>query len=101
MISSWQKITQQKNYTALALLASGWLLWSLGVLLLGFALLQNQVQAETAHWYQWESKISGNTICRQQDPGTGWQKVAGPYLDGGCRLELDLPLTRIFPAARA
>lgn len=99
MISSWQKITQQQNYTALALLASGWLLWSLGVLLLGFALLQNQVHAEAAHWYQWQSKISGNTICRQQDPGTGWQKIAGPYLDGGCRLELTTPASSTFAAS--
>lgn len=88
MISSWQKITQQQNYTALALLASGWLLWSLGALMLGFALLQNHANAEPASWYKWESKLNGNTICHQNDPGTGWQKIAGPYLDGGCRLEL-------------
>lgn len=88
MLISWYKIKQQPNYTALALLASGWLLWSFGLLLLGFAFFQNSANADNANWYQWESIINGNTICRQQDPGAGWQKIAGPYLDGGCRVEL-------------
>jgi hypothetical protein len=88
MLISWNKIKQQPNYTAVALLASGWLLWSFGFMLLGYALLQNRAIAENASWYQWESKVTSNKICRQQDPGVGWQKIAGPYLDGGCRVEL-------------
>jgi hypothetical protein len=40
--------------------------------------------AAPAPWYQWRSKLDGQVHCAQTDPGTGWEKVGGPYQDARC-----------------
>lgn len=42
-------------------------------------------QAEPAPWFKWQSINTGKYICRQTDPGSGWRRHSGPYLDAGCR----------------
>lgn len=56
------------------------------VLRLILSFLTLPVLAEPADWYRWQSKQSGRLICKQTDPGPGWQRFSGPFLDGGCRL---------------
>lgn len=41
--------------------------------------------AGNAAWYRWESRIDGHVVCAQSSPGSGWQRIAGPYEDAGCR----------------
>lgn len=48
-------------------------------------------QSQPAAWYQWQSKVTGHKICRQVEPGSGWVLVAGPFLDGGCRVPQSPP----------
>ncbi len=55
---------------------------ALGVL----ALLTGGLRAEPALWYRWQSVKTGKYICKQTDPGHGWVRHSGPYLDGGCRV---------------
>lgn len=43
------------------------------------------LHAEPADWYQWQSRLTGKIICKQTDPGTGWQQHDGPFQDAGCR----------------
>ena len=57
------------------------------------------VQAEPADWYRWQSKQSGRLICKQTDPGPGWQRFSGPFLDGGCRLVKKTSITSPSSAA--
>jgi hypothetical protein len=40
--------------------------------------------AAPAPWHQWRSKVDGRLYCTQTDPGTGWEKVGGPYQDARC-----------------
>ncbi len=47
--------------------------------------LQPNLAAAPAHWYKWQSVKTGNYICKQTEPGPGWVRHSGPYLDGGCR----------------
>lgn len=42
-------------------------------------------RAGNAAWYRWESRIDGHIVCAQSSPGSGWQRIAGPYADAGCR----------------
>lgn len=42
-------------------------------------------RAGNAAWYRWESRIDGHIVCAQSSPGNGWQRIAGPYADAGCR----------------
>lgn len=55
---------------------------TLGILIL----LAPRLWAEPAFWYRWQSVKTGKYICKQTDPGPGWVKHSGPYLDGGCRV---------------
>lgn len=55
------------------------------VMLCHCSLLPRAVYAEAADWYRWESVKTGRSICRQVDPGVGWTRHSGPYLDAGCR----------------
>lgn len=43
------------------------------------------VIAQAAPWYLWQSKANGATFCAQTAPGGGWERVAGPFRDAGCR----------------
>jgi len=43
------------------------------------------VTAAPAPWYLWQSKANGATFCAQTSPGDGWDRVAGPFRDAGCR----------------
>lgn len=57
------------------------------------------VLAEPADWYRWQSKQSGRLICKQTDPGPGWQRFSGPFLDGGCRQVKKANTTSLSSAA--
>lgn len=41
--------------------------------------------AAPAPWYLWQSKVDGATFCAQTAPGEGWERIAGPFRDAGCR----------------
>jgi len=43
------------------------------------------VTAQPAPWFLWQSKANGATFCAQTAPGEGWERVAGPFRDAGCR----------------
>lgn len=55
-----------------------------GIGLLGL-LLSLALAAQPAPWYLWQSKANGATFCAQNAPGDGWERVAGPFRDAGCR----------------
>lgn len=55
-------------------------------LLLILGLLPLRPSAEPALWYRWQSVKTGKYICKQTEPGPGWVRHSGPYLDGGCRV---------------
>lgn len=57
-----------------------------GLVLGMHALLSAGLRAEPALWYRWQSVKTGKYICKQTDPGPGWVRHSGPYLDGGCRV---------------
>lgn len=40
--------------------------------------------AAPAPWYVWESKTADHVICRQNYPGQGWLKIAGPFTNAKC-----------------
>jgi len=54
------------------------------MLLCGISLLP-EVMSAPAYWYKWQSIKTAKTICKQTEPGPGWLRHSGPYLDGGCR----------------
>lgn len=37
-----------------------------------------------AAWHKWRSKTDGTQICAQTPPGSGWEKMDGPYKDARC-----------------
>lgn len=39
-----------------------------------------------AAWQKWRSKTDGTQICAQTPPGSGWEKVDGPYKDAHCTI---------------
>ncbi|WP_315809038.1 MULTISPECIES: hypothetical protein [Pseudomonas] len=39
-------------------------------------------------FYKWQSKLDGAYTCQQTSPGSGWQKIGGPFSDAGCRKAL-------------
>jgi hypothetical protein len=42
--------------------------------------------AAPAPWYKWQSLTqAGAYVCTQTNPGKGWQRMAGPYNNAGCR----------------
>ncbi|MCP1622671.1 hypothetical protein J2T47_001384 [Pseudomonas nitroreducens] len=51
------------------------------------ALLLASLSAEAAPmpFYRWQSKLDGAYTCQQTSPGSGWQKIGGPFRDAGCR----------------
>lgn len=52
--------------------------------------------AEPADWYQWQSRLTEKIICKQTDPGAGWQKHDGPFQDAGCRQRKSLHSSNKF-----
>lgn len=48
-------------------------------------LVSLRVNAAPMPFYKWQSKLDGAYTCQQTSPGSGWQKVAGPFRDAGCR----------------
>jgi|GEM_PF-869418 len=54
------------------------------VALLSISLLP-ELMAAPAPWYKWQSVKTGHYICKQTEPGPGWVRHSGPYLDAGCR----------------
>jgi hypothetical protein len=40
--------------------------------------------AAPAPWYLWRSKLNGKTFCTQTSPGSGWERIGGPYRDVRC-----------------
>jgi len=59
----------------------------LGVFLLSMAGAASTLAAP-APWYQWRSLSGGSEACAQTSPGDGWQRVAGPFIDSGCKRRL-------------
>jgi hypothetical protein len=47
--------------------------------------LQAELAAAPAPWFKWQSVKTGHYICKQTEPGPGWVRHSGPYLDAGCR----------------
>jgi hypothetical protein len=39
--------------------------------------------AQSAPWYKWRNS-QGREFCLQNDPGSGWTRVAGPFKDARC-----------------
>lgn len=73
-----------------------------GFLVLLLALLPMlKLSAEPAFWYRWQSVKTGKYICKQTEPGPGWVKHSGPYLDGGCRVLKQPPPEKAQSAAQS
>jgi hypothetical protein len=53
-------------------------------LLLALMLCCARLDAAPAPWWQWQSKLDGQTACSQTPLGPGWRKLRGPYKDSRC-----------------
>lgn len=69
-----------------------------------FAVASNTFGAPAA-WHLWKSKTADYMICRQQFPGEGWLKIAGPYTSSQCgkylkQLKVDSTILLVEPKKR-
>ncbi|MCY1281907.1 hypothetical protein D9M68_356710 [compost metagenome] len=55
------------------------------VLFLLLSTLAWGVSAAPMPFYAWQSRVDGARVCSQTSPGAGWERVAGPFRDAGCR----------------
>lgn len=44
------------------------------------------VWSAPAAWHKWRSKSDGTQICTQTPPGSGWERMDGPYKDARCTI---------------